>query len=113
MLVQLRGLFLYNSTERIDMSVTWKTLTASTLVSLVRTKIYNIVLTPSSNSTYGILYVYDGESMQETELIRIIGLTGSTSQVIFDPPIETMRGLYIRFASNAYHCLVEYEEVEA
>ena len=85
----------------------WERLTGSGKVSPNPVNIGTIIVT-ATPATQGQLTLYDGESSGDPELLHIHTLSGDSKVINFEPPLHTLRGLYVDFTSGVDEVLVCY-----
>lgn len=85
-------------------------LEASAKLSDTPTCIYSISFTTAAN-TVGVI-LYDAlNANTERKIIHLHELTGRSSIVNFNPPLETENALYVELESNVDTCTIQYRKL--
>jgi len=91
----------------MDKKQRWERLTGSGKVSPNSVDVSTIIVTATTGSQ-GEVKIYDGESADEPEILHIHTLSGDSKVINFEPPLHTLRGLYIVFTSGVDEIMVCY-----
>ena len=91
----------------MDKKQRWERLTGSGKVSPNSVDVSTIIVTATA-ATQGQCIFYDGESASEPEILHIHTLSGDSKVINFEPPLHTLRGLYIVFTSGVDEIMVCY-----
>ena len=86
---------------------TWQRLTSDNKVSNTPCLIATVVVMPH-DSKQAKAVLYDGESSSDPQIIEIKTATGVSKSINFNPPLQTSRGLFVDFTSDADEVLVHY-----
>lgn len=84
----------------------WVQRSVDGVISKTSCLLQSLVLTPSASNTVGDCTLYDGESTNDSKIIKVFTGTGQTVQLIFDPPIKAFKGLYLDVGSNVDSVLI-------
>ena len=85
----------------------WRRLTTSEKLSTTPTFVSNLICTSDGVGAADIT-LYDGESVNDPQLITIKVWLGMTRQIVFNPPLKTNRGLFYSQGSNVEETLIAY-----
>jgi len=107
----LRGICLSSNTGRIDMDqFRYERLSVSGVVTPNPCMIACIILTSTADGN-GDITLYDGSSASDPEIIDLKGWETESQVFCFPHPIQTERGLYVKFGSNVSGVFVQYRDV--
>ena len=83
----------------MDKKYRWERLTASGKVSPDPVNVSTIIVTAKATKQAEAT-LYDGESASDPELLHIHTLSGDSKVINFEPPLATLRGLYVDFTGD-------------
>jgi len=86
----------------------WERLTGSRKVSSNPVNIYSIIVTAHSGKQAKCT-LYDGESTGDPQMTTLQTLSGEAKVINFNPPVTTLRGLYIDFTGDVDEVMIHYD----
>jgi len=90
------------------MTYNWVRATVDRVVCTAPGWIGCVILTPTSASKRADCTIYDGESSGDPEILSILGGSGETKVVRFQPPLKTQRGLYLDIGGDTQEVLIQH-----
>lgn len=66
------------------------------------------IIIVSNGSGVADATVYDGESTGDPQILKVLAADDSLQVVRFQPPLKTLRGIYIDIGSNVNEVLIQH-----
>ena len=86
----------------------WERLTASRMVSPSPCDVSTVVVT-ADDAAQAKATFYDGESASDPQVMKVKTGSGQSKLISFDPPLHTLRGLYVAFTASCEEVMICYD----